>query len=63
MVTFINKLKSHAGLPQQFFLVIQEYSTKFHGKTGQSGQKLLKYSKTLRNTWLKIQKMSPLSEK
>ena len=50
MVTFINKLKSHAGLPQQFFLVIQEYSTKFHGKTGQSGQKLPKYSKTLRNT-------------
>ena len=26
---------SDRGLPQQFFLIIQEYSTKFHGKTGQ----------------------------
>ena len=39
-----------AGLPKQFFLIIQEYSTKFRGKQDSTGQKLPKYSKKLRNT-------------
>ena len=36
------ELKIITGLPQQFFLKIQEYSTKFHEKTGQYGIKTSK---------------------
>ena len=35
LCNYQEELKIITGLPQQFFLIIQEYSTKFHGKTGQ----------------------------
>ena len=35
LCNYQEELKIITGLLQQFFLIIQEYSTKFHGKTGQ----------------------------
>ena len=42
LCNYQEELKIITGLPQQFFLIIQEYSTKFHGKTGQCRTKTSK---------------------